>query len=302
MPEAYTHVRIARNALKALEIDCDCNAAFEMGANGPDPFFAYQVFSKAPLFPMQALGQRLHKESCGVFLSNMVQLSKTDSQKWYTLGFLTHNAADALIHPYVAFITGASQRYNRPCGHGFFEIAFDCTLYKKDFGTRCISEKHTAPQLTPLQLAEIATLMRDCMLVTFNEELSIEGVVDSFHDFRTLHKLFISRYGFKKAIGFLAETFVLRKPGYALSHMTPAKLSKHLPDKWQNPYTNETIDGGAFDLLLPAEQVSMAFIKCAFAFWNKQLSIVQLNRLIGDHSYETGLEGTLIEKTDIALA
>lgn len=296
MPEAYTHVRIARKALKALEMDCENKAAFEMGANGPDPLFSYNIFSKSPLFPMQELGKRIHKECCGVFLSNMVQLAKTTSQRWYTLGFLTHNAADALIHPYVAFITGTGQRYNRPSGHGFFEIAFDSTLYKKDYATPCVSVKHTAPELTPLELAEIATLLRDCVHYTYNQDVAMEGIVDSFHDFRALHKQFASKYGFKKAIGFLVETLILHKPGLALSHMTPAKLSKHLPVSWHNPFTGDNIDGTAFDLLLPAEQVSMAFIKSAFAYWNGQLSTVQLNRLIGDHSYETGLEGTKNEE------
>lgn len=290
MPEAYTHVRTARAALLTAAIQVDNMAAFEMGASGPDVFFAYNILSKHPKFDMATLGKRMHRQCCGEFLCNMVVLAKTPAQRAYTLGFLSHNATDALIHPYVSFITSAGQRYNRPQGHGFYEIALDSTLYKKDKGTRLVPVKDTAPMLKPLELAEICQLMHDTVLKVFNEDFDYEGFADSYHDFRMLHKFFMSRFGIKKVFAFFIETFILRKPGLALSHMTPAKLVKNLPPLWVNQFTNEKIEGTAFELLPPAEQISTAFFKSAQGFWAGRLSYLQLTRLIGDHSYETGLE------------
>ena len=45
MPEAYTHIRIARAALAQSGEHAPSTAAYEMGANGPDPLFAYRVLS-----------------------------------------------------------------------------------------------------------------------------------------------------------------------------------------------------------------------------------------------------------------
>ena len=62
MPEAYTHIRIARAALAQSGEHAPSTAAYEMGANGPDPLFAYHVLQSAKKCPydLAALGERMH--------------------------------------------------------------------------------------------------------------------------------------------------------------------------------------------------------------------------------------------------
>ena len=68
MPEAYTHIRIARAALAQSGEHAPSTAAYEMGANGPDPLFAYRVLSAKRPWPLPELGGRMHDEQCGRFL------------------------------------------------------------------------------------------------------------------------------------------------------------------------------------------------------------------------------------------
>ena len=101
MPEAYTHIRIARAALAQSGEHAPSTAAYEMGANGPDPLFAYRVLSAKRPWPLPELGGRMHDEQCGRFLRTMIFAVSTPAQRSYALGFLAHYAADSVMHPYV---------------------------------------------------------------------------------------------------------------------------------------------------------------------------------------------------------
>ena len=61
MPEAYTHIRIARAALAQSGEHAPSTAAYEMGANGPDPLFAYRVLSAKRPWPLPELGGRIYE-------------------------------------------------------------------------------------------------------------------------------------------------------------------------------------------------------------------------------------------------
>ena len=101
MPEAYTHIRTARRTLAQSGAPAPDTAAYEMGANGPDPLFAYHVLQSAKKRPydLAALGGRMHEEQTGRFLRAMVFRAWSEAQRSYTLGFLSHYAADSTLHP-----------------------------------------------------------------------------------------------------------------------------------------------------------------------------------------------------------
>ena len=110
MPEAYTHIRIARMAQELLKDSIgpvENLSAYEMGANGPDPLFAHRAWSKRR--PLEALAQKMHTEHCGRFLRAMIFRAYTPAQRDYTMGFLTHYAADTQLHPYVQAQAGTGR-------------------------------------------------------------------------------------------------------------------------------------------------------------------------------------------------
>src|SRR5699024_12243880 len=115
MPEGYTHVRTARKAAHAIHYKVRCPEAFAAGANGPDVFFSFEIWKRprSRRFDLPALGSRMHEEATGAFLQSLLRHVKTGAQVEYTLGFLSHYAADTLLHPYVAAVRSEERRVGR---------------------------------------------------------------------------------------------------------------------------------------------------------------------------------------------
>lgn len=290
MPEAYTHIRIARAARAQSQIGVSSTAAYETGANGPDPLFAYQVLSANRPYPLPELGGRIHEEQCGRFLRTMIFSAVTAAQRSYVLGFLTHYAADSILHPYVAFQSGAGGQFNVPEGHGFCEVAMDTMFYQQDCGKKAVPADVVAPKLAPQELAEIAQLLHEAILRVFRMDISNEALADCFHDFHMLHKIFYSPYGGKRIIVRLAERFVLHRPGYGLSHMTPAPLPRDgFAAQWENPFTHTTRSAGPGQLCEEAAYLAAGYLKAAAAYWEGRSIKESLAMAIGDRSYSTGL-------------
>ena len=163
MPEAYTHIRIARAALAQSGEHAPSTAAYEMGANGPDPLFAYRVLSAKRPWPLPELGGRMHDEQCGRFLRTMIFAASTPAQRSYALGFLAHYAADSVMHPYVAFQCGPQGQFNIPEGHGFCEVAMDSMFHEQDCGSPAVPAGTAAPGLPPQELAEVTQMLHDAV-------------------------------------------------------------------------------------------------------------------------------------------
>ena len=82
-------------------------------------------------YDLPALGDRMHEEATGAFLCSLVRHVKTGAQIEYALGFLSHYAADTVLHPYVVAMCQSGQPYAGKGGHGYFEIALDSTLHAR---------------------------------------------------------------------------------------------------------------------------------------------------------------------------
>lgn len=225
MPEAYTHIRIARKAREELAragAQPARTAAYEMGANGPDPLFAYKFLSGKKPYPLPVLGERMHTEQCGRFLRALVFRAYTDAQRSYALGFLTHYAADAALHPYVASQTQPGAAFDMREGHGFCEVAMDTYFHEKDGLGPMVGAQDSSPALAPDELADVTALLRACVQEVYGEDVPQEYLADAFHDFCWLHGKVFAASRAKRAALWLAERVILRKPGRALSHLTPA--------------------------------------------------------------------------------
>lgn len=87
--------------------------AYYLGTQGPDLFFYYytRIFYRS----LRPLGQMLHKEKIGKFLSELVYNTKhiknedhKEVATAYLLGYLCHYVVDAYTHPYVYYHAGFS--------------------------------------------------------------------------------------------------------------------------------------------------------------------------------------------------
>ncbi|MDD3429209.1 MAG: zinc dependent phospholipase C family protein [Oscillospiraceae bacterium] len=291
MPEGYTHLRCATKALTLSGENVAYSNLFLAGANGADAFFAYKAWrTYSQLYPMADLGQKLHTQKVNAFLTAMLNHAVTDVQKSYVLGFLTHYALDSLAHPYVTYLCQSENApYSMKKGHNFYETALDSTLYKKDSGKNCIPVNLSTPPVYGYQLGEICALLRDCIFEVFGEQVPFLALTESFHDFRFVRKFFRSPYGIKKAFAKVIELPLIAKRGFLTSRMQPMRLKRNLPNEWVNTYTNERNEGGMGTLIKVAERTGAAYMKAACAYWNGFLTIEQLNVILGNKSYYTGL-------------
>ncbi len=87
--------------------------AYYLGTQGPDLFFYY--YTRVFYTSTRPLGQMLHKERVGKFLSELVYQTKQIKNERdrevatsYLLGYLSHYVVDAYTHPYVYFKAGFS--------------------------------------------------------------------------------------------------------------------------------------------------------------------------------------------------
>ena len=233
MPEAYTHIRTARRTLAQSGAPAPDTPAYEMGANGPDPLFAYHVLQSAKKCPydLAALGERMHEEQTGRFLRAMVFRAWSEAQRSYTLGFLSHYAADSTLHPYVEALCAPGGVFGGPYGHGFCEAALDSELHEQDGHGRAVPQQDAAPALSPKALAEVCELLHACILEVYGLEISREALADCFHDFAWLHGMFCAGAG--KRLLIRAVQFFMGRPGWGMSHVTPAPAPQGgFPEQW----------------------------------------------------------------------
>lgn len=298
MPEGYTHVRTARRAADLAQLEIEHPAAFACGANGPDIFFCYRAWKSGEKRgeDLPALGARMHDENTGAFLRALVQNAVTPVQRSYALGFLSHYAADCTVHPYVVCVTGEGGPYDRPGGHGYFEIAVDSHLYELDAGKLAVPVDATTPRLAGAALAEVGALLQKSLRAAYGLTVSREALADTFWHTRALRRLFVSRFRIKYALFWLVEP-AFGGRGALTGHITPARLigtgsrsKDRLPCPWVNPFTGERELDDLSALLGKAVQRSAAYMLAAKGYWDDRLSMDKLAKLLGSASYLSGLE------------
>lgn len=289
MPEGYTHLRVAAGAAAAVRHKIKWPAAFAAGANGPDIFFCYQAWRKAknrrPDLP--ALGARLHEENTGAFLMSLVRGARTGPQAEYVLGFLSHYAADAALHPYAAALCAPGMPYAQKGGHGYFEIALDSALHKQDTGRAPVPAAEACPTPVGEELADVTALLRGALREVYGLDIPAEAIADSFFHSTKLRGLFTSRFGVRRAFFWLIEPLFGGR-GRITGHVSPRKLKKDLPDTWTDPYTGAPRTGDAFALLKEAQAVSEKYMAAAILFWTRRQPAQAVEALLGSVSYIEG--------------
>ena len=290
MPEGYTHVRTARKAAEAIHYKVQCPNAFAAGANGPDSFFCYEVWKKRAKrhYDLPTLGNRMHEENTGAFLRSLCDHAKTRPQVEYVLGFLSHYAADTVMHPFIIAMCERGQPYGRKGGHGYLEIALDSTLHAEDTGSGLVPVDDVSPLPTGEELADITALLHTCLLETYGEDIPVEYLADAFWHTYKLRGIFPCKHGVRRAFFWRVEPLFGGR-GFITGHVSPRQLDKRLPDDWVDPFTGDAHDGGLFALLPKAVFRSEQFMGAALLYWMKKLPTDDFAAQIGSMSYTQGI-------------
>lgn len=290
MPEGYTHVRTAHKAAEAIHYKIQCPAAFAAGANGPDSFFCYEVWKKRAKrhYDLPGLGNRMHEEKTGTFLRSLCANVKTRPQVEYALGFLSHYAADTVVHPFIYAMCKPGCPYAGKGGHGYLEIALDSTLHAEDTGSSLVPVEDVSPLPTGAELADITALLHTCLLETYGEDIPVEYLADAFWHTYRLRGLFPSRHGVRRVVFWLIEPLFGGR-GFITGHVSPRQLDARLPDEWTDPFTGTVRDGGLFALLPRATLRSEQLMGAALLYWMDKLTPAEFAEKLGSMSYTKGI-------------
>ncbi len=289
MAEAYTHIKAARKAQEIAKINIPFQNAYEMGAQGPDPFFCGDFIPKAKEQKLSELGHLIHSEQCGTFLLALITKAKTPVQRSYTLGFLQHYATDIEVHPYVASQMLSGEKFAITGGHGFCEMALESYLCEQDTGSTLTTADITAPVLKVQELAQIGVILSECIKEVFNKNACVADIINAFHCFRIVHSVNRSKYGVKKMFARCIDS-AFKTNAYLESHVTPGKIPEGgLANSWVNPYTKKQENSGANELIEQSAKRGAFYIAQVAKYYTNKITDKELFKAIGSNSYLTGL-------------
>ncbi len=103
MPSSYAHYRFGKLLLPRLPGEArSCiqhfRRMYDVGLQGPDPFFYYNFLWDTPI---GRLGNQFHSQSGQAFFTHACKAAGSEAARAYLYGLLAHYCLDAQIHPYV---------------------------------------------------------------------------------------------------------------------------------------------------------------------------------------------------------
>lgn len=260
MPESYLHVRCARNAAEKSGVPKYDLPATVAGAAGPDILFYY-----LGLPSLAKLGQRLHLERCGPLLTALVRNADSDVKKGYVLGFLSHNAADATIHPWIE----AEERV-----HADLEQKIDSLYLLRDKGRSIPQPGDCMARLRPDKGMEIGALLSRCVYEVYGVHVKAEAFAKSFRDYYRCKGWFKDVSGRKGRIAGGIERVLGLTPGTVSGHLLTGVPMFEPPE--------------LKELVTQAEDLGAELMTVAVSWWNGELGPLELARRIGSRNYLTG--------------
>lgn len=288
MPQAYLHLRIARAAAALGEAPA-AQAAYTLGAQGPDPLFFVNAAYTLRHMDEPALGVRMHKTACSALVRQLLVRADTLVLQSYALGFLAHLAADRTLHPYVIALTQPGGCFDKPSGHAWCEAALDTYFCAMDTGRTAVPAEETVPKLAAPEFAAAAQLMCGIARDVYGSSANLTQVADAYHLFRLQQRFGSAPGPGKRAAATMLDVAMLHGKGIARSHQTPAPVPRGgFPAQWKNPFTGLQMACGPAALCLQAAKTAAEHQQAARLFWAGG-SIEQALFSIAPANCETGL-------------
>lgn len=296
MPSGYLHSRCATIAAERADIAITNKEAYQLGAHGPDPLFTLGIFPLRPKSKPKPYGKMLHTARTGLFLSALCALAanRSDVEKAFAMGFLTHYALDSAVHPYVnAHSLDAKGEYQSAL-HTRLENSWD-VLYSGRMGMEKTPHSQSEAAVNAKACWEAAAeLLSDAARAVYPENLlPAEEFIEAFEGAEKLGRLLRSRSAY--CLAFLLERLV-RQPMALTAHFMPrapvqGDIENAARAPWRAILEPECVrDEGLTELFEAAIIRACGLLKASGAFFAGELSADSLAALIGNAGYDTGLE------------
>lgn len=292
MPAGYLHDLIAANAAREAGVAVEDEAAYRMGAQGPDPLFLIGMFPLRLSSKPSKLGNAVHERRTGAFLRAMARHAQTPITRAYLMGFLTHYALDSAIHPYVYAQSRKEGRYSSS-RHMALEKRWDALIHRAQKGRG-----------TPLNMpgmeegrahwAEIAALWEAVLREVFPEDAVPASVIlAAFSDATRVNRLTHSPRGGKFAAIWLLERLI-GKPNLGTAHITPRfprRFDFDAHEAWESPFEpGRAREKSVRELIGAGARRATELLSASDAYFSGALSEEDFASAIGDVGYDSGMQ------------
>ncbi len=290
MPESYTLIYTASQALARSGNTVASPSAFRAGATGFAPFFLYQLWKKRPRPNLPELAAHMRHEKTGEFLLALVRYATTATQQSYALGFLCCYTASCTLSPYSAAMSAPGAPYDLPDGNTILACALDTELYHRDYKTRTIQLHASTPVLLTEELAQVTALLRETIRAVYQKNVPQVALADAFHTNLLAHKMLLSAPG--RLFLNITNPSTHSAFGPLRYRAQPGKRLLPLPATWVNPHSQVPVALTYPQLLSLAERSGAICITSAMRYWLGLLEESDLLEIFGNNDYDTGLPGT----------
>ena len=309
MPQAYTHILVGKECLKIVERLKVYNNAelFYLGCMGPDLFSYQNLYTWIKNRPENQLADKMHNQYCGPFIIDALKYIKgtskskneLDQRAVYMMGYLCHYIMDKTMHPYVFYKTGLSNFYNKKnpetyiyrYSHTMLEMVIDYHMAKKIEGSDVhkikVYEYFDVGKSVPSDIKELYNHMFSIYFKDYVSSLSTNLINESYKGMKLIWRFIYDPNNMKGRLLklFNKDYFLYPKAPYEKDYMNiNKKIWYHPCDK--NIYSNKSL----YELFNDAVYQTSVIINCAIDYLNGDASIDTLQKLVGNYSFDTGLD------------
>lgn len=314
MPNTLTHYLCGLEAVKNLENE-KCRKlilkhqnVFNLGTQGPDILFFYELWPWTPKTFSPNIGQTMHTAKVNPFFKGFINyiIKQNDYIKEiltvYFMGFLCHNCMDSLGHPYVFYRSGFKtpsdpnvklyQYYHRR-----FETNTDVLLCKKLLNKKVHELNHDKlMEISYIEQNIISDMYISVVKSVYKVELQKKKIIKALKDMLFIEKLSKDPYGIKRGLVGAIDGIIYRFPLYS-SIIFPLEVNDGLDylnlehREWCMPYDNTIKSTQSFmDLFKEAYRKSHRFFDVLYSsiFLNNS-GITYALKLFGNNSYTSGI-------------
>lgn len=298
MPAGYLHKLCARRACQVAGITPVARDVLTLGAQGPDPLFTLGIFPLRLSSRPSKLGNLLHSYRTGAFLTTLCRLAKDAGpvERAYAMGFLTHNALDSTVHPYVYAHSNRENGQYSSTKHMALEKSWDVLYYRREGHERGTPRFMPDAEKTQAHWPQITAFWQRAIAEVYPEEhVTVEMAQQALSGVLRVNRLTYSPRGIKYRIVWLLERLI-GKPNLATSQMTltrPAKgdIINEANAPWRSPFApDETRTEGLDELFERSVLRAAELLRAANQYFDGELDEGGLSAIIGNIGYDTGLE------------
>jgi hypothetical protein len=316
MPSIYTHNYFAKdlykNRLEKIDIyKINNKQIYEIFAQSFDNLFYYNFLSIKNGKKYRKFGHYAHTHKVWLYFKNLIEYIKEnnlydDENLGYLYGSLTHYCLDSTCHPYIHYISGrlnkSDYKHTKQYigNHAINEIMIDSIYYYKTHDEKYYKYKLCNDIIPKIEFSEnLLKTMNHTFKKTFNKDNIGEIYNKSYNQSHLIYKyLMYDRFGIKKVLYKIFDAIVFHKnfKAYSYSHHIDKPNYEVLNlnhETWHHPITNEKHNESFEDLYEIAAKKCEKMIKKCNDYFKGKCKIEDVEKVIGNISYSSGLDASL---------